>query len=1585
MAAVGGGGDDLIKWEKQGGIVMQKTATNGRIRRTYIAPTGEKFYSWKDCVKYLASDRDSDSSEDMGRKRPRKEEGQKQADVVEVQDEGEPNRTRKRPKRAATVMNYKEKRLCLDGKDSMIEAKEEVTVEEEELAISLTVNEQHQEEMPPQRRLVDFIIHDSQGASQPIEMVYGMDLYISGLILPKDGLLDKSKGVRCEGFGVVGTWSITGYENGSPIIWLQTEVAEYMCVKPAGSYKKFFSILNEKAMLCVEVYKALSKPDGGNPELGLDELVARVTRSMSSNKSYQGRFLGRDFILSQGDFIVKQLTGLDSSFEDGDQIFTGLPALVALEQECLESKRVGSVGIIINESSASTAAGSGASSVYDEDEKLARLIQEENDWEAAKPSRKSQGKKKFYVKINEDEIANDYPLPAFYKATEDEMDEYLFYDDSCILDPEDLPRRMLHDWSLYNSDSRLVPLELLPMLGGTETDTAVFGSGVMTEDDGSGYCLDADSGGGKNSNDNEPHGIRIYLSAIKEWMIEFGANMLFISIRTDGAWYRLGKPSKQYSPWYKPVLKTARLAIKIIVMLKEQSRVSKLSFSDVIRKLASQDNTELSFISSNLDAVERYVVVHGQIILQQFAEYPDECIQRSAFVTGLSTKMEQRHHTKLFLTKKGVIVKGKNLNPRASARPETVSKQAMRATTTKLINRIWSEYYSSSASDEIKEENGENGEKDEDEQNQEDSEDDEETDLIVVDKTELSPVIRTGRGRSSSKDIKWVGQSVGKTSSGEPLYKMVSADGDIAVGSSVLVYSKGQNQNSEALPTILFVEYMYEKSNGTKMIHGRVLQRGSETLLGNAANPREVFMTHQCLQVDVKDVKETMVVEIRLRSWGYQYRKGNLIADEADRARAIEMERKKLPVEYFCKSLYAPNCGAFLSLPYDTLGLGNGQCQSCRIREDEKQNSELYMLQNNDGFKYEGVEYYLHDFIYVDPEQFAAVGDEKEPLEKFKASGNRGLRSYAVCQILEIKSSCGLRKSDSKPTKIKARRFFRPDDVGLEKAYTADIREVYYSDESVIVEVDAIRGKCVVMRQQYFSPMPGNAIFEHIFFCSCIYDPIKGALKQLPANIKLSSSKSTGNQKGKFLVDEVENAKRKGKAVSGDHPTEKTSETSNDCRLSTLDIFAGCGGLSEGLEKSGASFTKWAIEYEEPAAEAFKLNHPEAEVFCQNCNVILRSIMEKGGDIDDCISTSEAIEQSSKLTDEQRDKLPLPGQVDFINGGPPCQGFSGMNRFNQRTWSKVQCEMILAFLSYADYFRPKFFLLENVRNFVSFNKGQTFRLTLASLLEMGYQVRFGVLQAGNYGVSQSRKRAFIWAASPDESLPEWPEPMHVFASSQIKISLPGGLQYAAIKDAALGAPFRSITVRDTIGDLPPVGNGADKLEITYGNAPVSWFQKQIRHEEVVLYDHISKEMNELNLIRCQRVPKCCPGADWRNLPEEKVKLSTGQIVDLIPWCLPNTAKRHNQWKGLFGRLDWEGNFPTSITDPQPMGKVGMCFHPDQDRIVTVRECARSQGFPDSYRFCGSIHSKHRQIGNAVPPPLAMALGKKLKEVIDSKK
>ncbi|XP_077233353.1 DNA (cytosine-5)-methyltransferase 1A-like [Tasmannia lanceolata] len=106
--------------------------------------------------------------------------------------------------------------------------------------------------------------------------------------------------------------------------------------------------------------------------------------------------------------------------------------------------------------------------------------------------------------------------------------------------------------------------------------------------------------------------------------------------------------------------------------------------------------------------------------------------------------------------------------------------------------------------------------------------------------------------------------------------------------------------------------------------------------------------------------------------------------------------------------------------------------------------------------------------------------------------------------------------------------------------------------------------------------------------------------------------------------------------------------------------------------------------------------------------------MEKFGDADECISIPEAAEFAVLLDEEKINNLQIPGQVDFINGGPPCQ---------------VQCEMI----------------------------------------------------AGAYGVSQSRRQAFIWPASLEEVLSEWPEPMHVFAGPELKIALPGNIQYAGVR------------------------------------------------------------------------------------------------------------------------------------------------------------------------------------------------------------
>ncbi|KAI3695093.1 hypothetical protein L1987_78081 [Smallanthus sonchifolius] len=1504
---------------------------------------------------------------------------------------------RKMPKRAASCANFKSKPVRLSDKSDTIESKKVQVVEEEIAALSLIPGPDHPR---PNRRLTDFIFHDADGKPQPVEMVEVDDMFISGIILPLEKTSEKETGVQCEGFGRIEDWSISGYEDGSPVIWVSTDLADYDCVKPATSYKKLFDLFYEKAHACVEVYKKLSKSSGGNPDLSLDELLASLVRSMSGSKNFPHGASIRDLIISWGGFIYQQLVGLDDAPNSIDKPFAELPVLDALRDESKKNEEFEGVKIPFGGSmnaplkigdgeKVNKSNGSKPTADEDEDMKLARVLQEQENWQSMrqkKRQRPATSSSKLYIQINEDEISNDYPLPAYYKTSVEETDEYILFDyldEFDMIDPDDLPKSMLHNWSLYNCDSRLISLELLPMKPCEDIDVTVFGSGRMTTDDGSGFCFDDEpsSASGSSSAAQNEDGIPIYLSAIKEWKIEFGSSMVFISIRTDMAWYRLGKPSKQYAPWYQTVLKTARLAIAIITLLKEQTRASKLSFAEVIKRLSEFEKSHPAHISSNPVNVERYVVVHGQIILQQFAEFPDVTIRKSAFVSGLEGKMLERHHTKWTVKKKKIETKQANMNPRAAMGPLISKQKAMPATTTRLINRIWGEFYSNYSPEEVKEgdsldmkkdEEDEEDEPEENEQEECEEPEDENTTLPLQEPEKPQSASKEKKTRGSKTDIKWVGKVVGKTTDGKALYKEVVIRGEVvALGSSVMVEASDSEEGS-----IYYVEYFFEDSDSRKFVHGRLMLRGCETVLGNIASEREVFLTNDCMDFELEDVIQTVLVQIRTLPWGHEHRKANANFDKMDRAKAEDRKNKGLPVEFYCKSLYWPQKGAFISLQTDKMGLGNGTCYSCKIMEDDKKTKVFEVNESKTGFTYLATEYGVDDFVYVGPHHFDS--DERAN-ETHKGGRNVGLKAYVICQLLQIESPKTSKRVDPQSVMVQVRRFYRPDDLSADKAYRSDIQEVYYSEEMHKLSVSAIEGKCEVRRKNDLSSFDSTYIVDNVFFCERLYVPDKGSLNQLPVNIKLSPPKEN-------FVNEAAIRKRKGKSKEGEDDIDMTDNQKSSAsknRLATLDIFAGCGGLSEGLQKAGAAVTKWAIEYEEPAGDAFKLNHPDALAFVHNCNVILRAVMTVCGDTDDCISTSEAEEMAAKLAEDEIKNLPRPGEVDFINGGPPCQGFSGMNRFNQSTWSKVQCEMILAFLSFAEYFRPKYFLLENVRNFVSFNKGQTFRLALASLLAMGYQVRFGILEAGAFGVSQSRKRAFIWAASPEEILPEWPEPMHVFASPELKVTLNHNKQYAAVRSTASGAPFRAITVRDTIGDLPAVGNGASATTIEYKNEPVSWFQKRIRGDASVLTDHISKEMNELNVIRCQRIPKC-PGADWRDLPAEKVKLSTGQMVDLIPWCLPNTAKRHNQWKGLFGRLDWEGNFPTSITDPQPMGKVGMCFHPDQDRILTVRECARSQGFPDGYKFSGNIQHKHKQIGNAVPPPLAYALGRKLKEAVEAK-
>jgi DNA (cytosine-5)-methyltransferase 1 len=206
--------------------------------------------------------------------------------------------------------------------------------------------------------------------------------------------------------------------------------------------------------------------------------------------------------------------------------------------------------------------------------------------------------------------------------------------------------------------------------------------------------------------------------------------------------------------------------------------------------------------------------------------------------------------------------------------------------------------------------------------------------------------------------------------------------------------------------------------------------------------------------------------------------------------------------------------------------------------------------------------------------------------------------------------------------------------------------------------------------------------------------------------------------------------------------------------------------------------------------------------------------------------------------------------------------------------------------------------------------------------------------------------------------------------------------------------------------------------MAYEGEPETHFQRQMRinTDRAGLREHMCKKLNPLVEARMTLIPTT-PGADWRDLPNIPMRLSNGEwsqkliythndrlhgrckktkamrgvcacaemtkpkcvVPDkqentLIPWCLPHTSNRHNNWAGLYGRLCWEGFFSTTVTNPEPMGKQGRVLHPDQHRVVSVRECARSQGFPDDFQFYGTVLEKHRQIGNAVPPAMGKAIG-----------
>ncbi|XP_010324482.1 DNA (cytosine-5)-methyltransferase CMT2 isoform X1 [Solanum lycopersicum] len=360
--------------------------------------------------------------------------------------------------------------------------------------------------------------------------------------------------------------------------------------------------------------------------------------------------------------------------------------------------------------------------------------------------------------------------------------------------------------------------------------------------------------------------------------------------------------------------------------------------------------------------------------------------------------------------------------------------------------------------------------------------------------------------------------------------------------------------------------------------------------------------------------------------------------------------------------------------------------------------------------------------------------------------------------------------------------------------------------------------------------------------------------------------------------------------------------------------------------------------------------------------------------------------------------LPLPGDVDMICGGPPCQGISGYNRHRNTDdpLSDEKNRQIIIFMDVVEFLRPKYVLMENVADILRFDKASLGRYALSRLVHMRYQARLGTMAAGCYGLPQFRLRVFFWGALPSERLPPFPLPSHdvivkYWPSPEFERNT------VAYEEGQPRDLEEALVLRDAISDMPAVTWHETREERPYEMPPETEFQKYIRlskHEilsctstgvketkEPVLSDHRPCQLNEDDYLRVCLVPRR-KGANFRDLPgvivggdnvarrdtKDPKVLPNGK--PMVPDCAFNFE--HGKSKRPFARLWWDETVATLVTFPNHRAQA--ILHPEQDRVLTIREYARLQGFPDFYRFTGTLKERYCQVGNAVAVPVGRALG-----------
>lgn len=349
-------------------------------------------------------------------------------------------------------------------------------------------------------------------------------------------------------------------------------------------------------------------------------------------------------------------------------------------------------------------------------------------------------------------------------------------------------------------------------------------------------------------------------------------------------------------------------------------------------------------------------------------------------------------------------------------------------------------------------------------------------------------------------------------------------------------------------------------------------------------------------------------------------------------------------------------------------------------------------------------------------------------------------------------------------------------------------------------------------------------------------------------------------------------------------------------KYNTVDLFAGVGGLSYGFSKLPQFNIIVANEIEKDISVAYTLNYPDVEMI--NCDINLL--------------TEELLKQA------------LGGKkVDIVVGGPPCQSYStlGKRQLDDRANLFLQYKRVLKIL------QPKAFVFENVVGILSMDKGNLFKQVQAEFEDLGYKLKYRVLDAVNFGVPQHRERVILVGFKGENKF-IYPKPTHG-----------EGLK-----------PY--VTLKDAIGDLPALKSGEKKDN--YAHNAANEFLQFVRKNSADIVEEHSAPKNGEHLVRIMET------------------LKDGQSKD----DLPEDIRPKSGYGNTYAKLWWEKP-STTITRNFACPSSSRCIHPRDSRAMSIREGARLQSFPDDYKFYGSDGMKRLEIGNAVPPLLSTAIAKQM--------